>query len=157
MQVSSTFIILKLRYGKKKTVIWACQIVRHIIGKVKRWGILSKLSSNYVLNICLITFAWKFHQIYEHWCNNCEALIVIHLYCNNIPARKKKKNSHFCKNKKNFHWRLLCFNVCKPLWAFNKHVKNIWFGLGRDLTKITHLWPLWAPKWATSLKKFLYG
>ena len=99
--------------------------------EVARWGILSKISSNYALNICLITFAWKLHQICEHRCNNFEALIVIHWYCNSIPARTKHF-SHFCEHKKNINWRLLC---CVFMFAnVSEHLTNMWktFGLGLD-------------------------
>ena len=101
-----------------------------------RWGILSKISSNYAWNIYLITFNWKLHLICEHWYNNLAAIIVIHLYCKNITARAKHF-SHFFKYQKNclYETFMLCFNVCKRFWAFNKHVKNIWFGLVWDLAK----------------------
>ena len=85
-----------------KTVILVCQVIRHIISIVKRRGILCKIPSNYVLNICLITFAWKFQQICEHWYNNFAAITVIHLYYNNISARTKYF-SNFRKHKKNVH------------------------------------------------------
>ena len=81
MQFSSSFIKSKPGYCKK-SVTWAfqvnrhiigvvkgwgilCKISRHIVGVVKRWGILCKMSSNYALNICLITFAWKLHQFVD--------------------------------------------------------------------------------------------
>ena len=86
--LSCNFRQLSLTQSRDMAKIWACQVIRHIVGIVKGWGILSKISSNYALNICLITFARKLHQICKHRYYNFKAIIVIHLHWNNMGFNK---------------------------------------------------------------------
>ena len=138
MQISSTFINPKLRYCKK-SIMWVCTTIRQISDKVKKWGNLVQILTNYALNIRLMGFSWKFHYICEHRYHNFLAVIVISLHRNNIRFGKKIPIYTPCKHwNMSHHWNCIFTGYLKLLrfvqkaskflhcaWNCN-HMKTCW-------------------------------